>query len=45
MNIAELHATCKPKILISLQGRIIYTANGPNTSELEDHIKKNVPYI
>ena len=28
-----------------MQGKIIHTVNGPNTSELEDHIKKNVPYI
>jgi hypothetical protein len=34
LNIPELHATCKPKILIALQGKFIYTANGPNTSEL-----------
>lgn len=45
LNIPEFQATCKPKIFITLQGKIIHTTNGPNTSELEDHIKKNVPYI
>ena len=45
LNIPELHSTCKPKILIALQGKIIHVANGPNTSELEDNVKKNVPYI
>lgn len=45
LGIPELHSTCKPKILIALQGKIIFTVNGPNTSELEEHVKKNVPYI
>jgi len=45
LTIPELHSTCKPKVLIVLQGKIIFTTYGPNTSELEEHIKKNVPYI
>ena len=45
LNLPEFQATCKPKIFITLSGKIIHTVNGPNTSELEDHIKKNVPYI
>jgi hypothetical protein len=45
LNIPEFQTTCKPKIFITLQGKIIHTTNGPNTSELEDHVKKNVPYI
>jgi thiol-disulfide isomerase/thioredoxin len=45
LAIPELHSTCKPKIHIALQGKIIFTVNGPNTSELEEHVKKNVPYI
>jgi thiol-disulfide isomerase/thioredoxin len=32
LNIPELRSTCKPKILISLQGKFIHTVNGPNTS-------------
>jgi len=45
LNLPEFHSTCKPKIIIALQGKIIFTANGPNTSELEDQVKKNVPYL
>jgi hypothetical protein len=45
LGLPEFQATCKPKILITLQGKIIHIANGPNTSELEDYVKKNVPYI
>lgn len=45
LNLPEMHSTCKPKIIIAFQGKIIHTVHGPNTSELEDHIKKNVPYI
>lgn len=45
LGIAELHSTCKPKIIVALQGKIIFTANGPNATELEEHVKKNVPYI
>ncbi len=45
LGIPELHSTCKPKILIVLQGKIIFTVNGPKTSELEEHVKKNVPCI
>lgn len=45
LNLPELHSTSKPKILIALQGKIIFTANGPNSTELEEHVKKNVPYI
>ena len=45
LGIPELQSTCKPKILIVLQGKIIFTVNGPNTSELEEHVKKNMPYI
>ena len=45
LNLPEFQATCKPKIFISMQGKIIHTVNGPNTSELEDFVKKNVPYI
>lgn len=45
LGIPELHSTCKPKIIVALQGKIIFTANGPNATELEEHVKKNVPYI
>jgi thiol-disulfide isomerase/thioredoxin len=45
LAIPDLHSTCKPKVLIAMQGKIIHTAHGPNTSELEEHVKKNVPYI
>ena len=45
LNLPDFHATSKPKIIIALQGRIIFTANGPNATELEEHVKKNVPYI
>jgi hypothetical protein len=45
LSLPELHSTSKPKIIIALQGKIIFTANGPNSTELEEHVKKNVPYI
>jgi thiol-disulfide isomerase/thioredoxin len=45
LNLAEFRSTSKPKIIIALQGKIIFTANGPNSTELEEHVKKNVPYI
>lgn len=45
LNLPEFHSTSKPKIMIALQGRVIFTANGPNSTELEEHVKKNVPYI
>lgn len=32
LNIPELSSTCKPKILIVLQGKILHIAHGPNTS-------------
>lgn len=45
LGIPELRSTCQPKILIALQGKFLFSTIGPNTSELEDHIRKNVPYI
>ena len=45
LNLPDFHSTSKPKIMVTLQGRIIFTAHGPSSTELEEHIKKNVPYI
>lgn len=45
LGIPELYFTCHPKILIALQGKFLFSTIGPNTSKLEDHILKNVPYI
>ncbi len=41
----KFKATCKPKLLLCLEGKIIHEINGPNISELEDNVRKYVPYI
>ncbi len=37
--------TTKPKIILALEGKIVHEVNGPNNSELEENVKKFVPYI
>lgn len=39
-------ATSKPKILLALEGKIIHQVrDGPNIPDLEENVKKFVPYI
>jgi hypothetical protein len=37
--------TTKPKVLLALEGKIVHEILGPNVSELEENVKKFVPYI
>ena len=37
--------TTKPKVLLALEGKIVHEIHGPNVSELEENVKKFVPYI
>lgn len=37
--------TTKPKIILALEGKIVHEIHGPNVSELEENVKKFVPYI
>lgn len=46
LNNDHFKATSKPKILLALEGKIIYQVrDGPNIPDLEESVKKNVPYI
>jgi len=46
LNNEKFKATSRPRILLALEGRIIHeVSNGPNISDLEENVKKYVPYI
>lgn len=46
LNNDKFKATSKPKILLALEGKIIHEVkDGPNISDLEENVKKFVPYI
>lgn len=46
LNNDKFKATSRPKILLALEGKIIHEVpNGPNISDLEENVKKFVPYI
>lgn len=46
LDIPELKTkSSRPKFILAHEGKIFFTTDGPNTSQLEDQIKKNVPYI
>lgn len=46
LNNENFKATSKPKILLALEGKIIHQVrDGPNIPDLEENVKKHVPYI
>ena len=45
LNNDKFKVTCKPKLLLCLEGKIIHEINGPNIPELEENVRKYVPYI
>lgn len=38
-------ATCRPKLILSLEGKILHEINGANIPELDENVRKFVPYI
>jgi hypothetical protein len=46
MNNDKFKCTSRPKLLLVLEGKIIHEVKeGPNISDLEDNVRKYVPYI
>ena len=46
LNNDKFKCTSRPKLLLSLEGKIIHEVKeGPNISDLEENVRKYVPYI
>lgn len=46
LNNDKFKATSRPRILLALHGKIVHeVAGGPNSSDLEENVRKYVPYI
>lgn len=46
LNNDKFKCTSRPKLLLVLEGKIIHEVKeGPNISDLEDNVRKYVPYI
>lgn len=38
-------ATSRPKLILCLEGKILHEINGANIPELDENVRKYVPYI
>lgn len=45
LKIDKLVATCRPKLVLCLEGKILHEVNGANIPELDENVRKFVPYI
>lgn len=46
LNNDKFKSNSRPRILLALEGRIVHEVlSGPNVSDLEENVKKFVPYI
>ena len=41
----KFHATSRPKILLAIEGKILVEVNDANIPEIDENVRKYVPYI